>query len=149
HHQPSVEEAPPTSGWRSFATLATLFVTSAVPIGVLGNVLNIKSAMAPTSRVGSRSADRQVAWLHLVDQGVGIDEWTLAGTDTRGMATSADVCRRAITDAANFRASSFKGTAHVQAGTTIEMIFESGAKAFLIFVCLPETVDPRRPKAAQ
>ena len=92
------------------------------------------------------SADAWIAWIHKVFQSKGIDEWTPAGA-----AESLDACtKNAVTAASNsvrkFREREERGTVYTQTGTVIEMTYASGEKASLIFVCLPDTVNPRGPR---
>ena len=91
-------------------------------------------------------ADAWIAWVHKMFQSKGIDEWTLAGA-----AESLDACtKNAVTAASNsvrkFREREKGGTVYTQTGMVIEMTYTSGEKASLVFVCLPDTVDPRGPK---
>lgn len=84
-----------------------------------------------------------VAWTHSVFQSKGIDQWTPAGATE-----SLDECKQnAVTAAANsvrkFRAREERGTTYTHTGTVIEITYASGEKASLVFVCLPDTVDPR------
>src|SRR5262249_25520487 len=87
-----------------------------------------------------------IAWSHSVFLSEGIDKWEAAGATD-----SLDECKRAaVTSAQNVvrraRARDTRGTVYVQDGMTIEITFPSGKKASTVFVCLPETIDPRERK---
>ena len=87
-----------------------------------------------------------VAWMHSTFQSKGIDTWTPAGATD-----SLDECKQnAVTAASNsvrtFRARGESGTIYTHTGTVIEITYASGQKASLVFVCLPDTIDPRGPK---
>jgi hypothetical protein len=91
-------------------------------------------------------ADSWVAWIHKVFLSKGIDEWTPAGA-----AETLDECRKTTVTAAGnavrkFRAQNEQSATFKQEGPVIETTFASGEKASLVFVCLPDTVDPRGPK---
>jgi hypothetical protein len=148
------EEALGTSGLRAYASLAAFALTCLVGILILGHVLKVKPTTAPASYVGSQIDDKQIAWLHLVFQSKHIDEWSLAGVETAGVALSRDVCLRVVADATQdhfrqLRARGEKGTVYTQTGTAIEITYASGEKASLVLVCLPGTVDPGGQKAAR
>ncbi len=85
-----------------------------------------------------------MAWVHSVFRSKGIDEWTPGGA-----AGSLDECKRSATTAASntareVRAQNDRGTVITQAGPVVEFTYASG-RASLVFVCLPDTVDPSRP----
>ena len=87
-----------------------------------------------------------VAWMHGTFQSKGIDQWTPVGaTETL------DGCKQtAVTAAGNsvrkFRAENDRGTTFTHTGMVVEMTYSSGERASLVFVCLPDTVDPRGPR---
>ena len=87
-----------------------------------------------------------IAWQHSVFQSKGLDEWTPAGATE----TSEECKQAAVTASGNavhkVREQNEKGTTITQTGAVIEMVFASGEKASIAFVCLPDTVDPRAPK---
>ncbi len=87
-----------------------------------------------------------VAWQHGVFQSKGIEEWTPTGATE----TLNDCKQAAVTASENavrkFRAKNQKDTILTHTGAVIEMTFASGEKASIVFICLPDTVDPRRPK---
>lgn len=90
-----------------------------------------------------------VAWVHSVFQSKGIDGWTPAGA-----ANSLDECKRtAVTAATNTvhrqQAENDRGTTFKQAKSVIEITYPSGDRASIVFVCLPDTVDPRGPKGTK
>jgi len=87
-----------------------------------------------------------VAWVHSVFQSKGIDGWAPAGA-----ANSLGECKQAgVTAASNtvrrLQAQNDKSTIFKQTGPVIEIAYPSGASASIVFVCLPDTVDPRGPK---
>ena len=87
-----------------------------------------------------------IAWQHSVFQSKGLDEWTPAGATE----TSEECKQIAVTAsgkaAHKVQEQNEKGTTITQTGAVIEMVFASGEKASIAFVCLPDTVDPRLPK---
>jgi hypothetical protein len=87
-----------------------------------------------------------VAWVHAVFQSESIDKWEPAGA-----ASSLGECNlTAVTAASNavrkLRAQNDTGTTFTQTGGVIELTYRSGERASIVFVCLPDTVDPRGPK---
>jgi len=87
-----------------------------------------------------------ITWAHSVFLSKGIDEWEPAGATE-----SLEGCKRAsVTGAGNsinkIRAQIGRDAIVTQEGSVIEMTLTSGEKASIVFVCLPDTVDPRGPK---
>jgi len=87
-----------------------------------------------------------VAWTHSTFPAKDLEEWTPGGA-----AETLEECRQATVVAATdslrqLRAQSNRGTVFTQAGAGIEMKFASGDTATLVYVCLPENIDPRGPK---
>ena len=91
------------------------------------------------------SADgASVIWVHSVFRSKGIDEWTPGGA-----ANSLDECKRAAIRAASNSARIYqndKGVTLSQTGPVVEFTYSSGERASIVFVCLPDTIDPRGPK---
>jgi len=87
-----------------------------------------------------------VAWAHSTFPSKGFDQWTPAGaTETL------DACKQAALAAANnsirkLRAQDDGSTTFAHSGNVIEVTFSTGEKASHVFLCLPDTVDPRGPK---
>ena len=82
--------------------------------------------------------------MHGVFQSKGIDQWTPTGSTE-----SPDECKQAAVTAAGNSARKFqsdRGTTVTQTGMAVEMTYASGDKASLVFVCLPDTLDPRPSK---
>src|SRR5215470_1866365 len=86
-----------------------------------------------------------VAWLHSTYPSKGIDEWTVLGAEE-----SAEQCKLATVTAARNSARKLQsdkaGTVVTQDGPVVEMAFASGERASLVYMCLPDSVDPRGPK---
>jgi hypothetical protein len=76
----------------------------------------------------------------------GVDNWTPTG----GVETLEECNQAVLTVAENsahkFNAQSKRGTRVEQSGAAIEIFFASGERASITFVCLPDTLDPRKSK---
>jgi hypothetical protein len=87
-----------------------------------------------------------IAWMHGTFPSKGIDRW-----EPTGATETLDECKQAsVTAAGNsvrkFRAQNDRGAIFTHTGAVIEVTYASGEKASFVFVCLPETMDPRGPK---
>ena len=85
-----------------------------------------------------------IAWAHSVFQNQGIDNWEPAGATE-----SLNECKQAsVTGAGNairkLRAQNDSGIVFTLTGAVIELTYASGEKASVVFVCLPDTMDPRK-----
>jgi hypothetical protein len=74
----------------------------------------------------------------------GVDEWRPSGA-----AESLEECKQAALTAAENTARKYqsdRGMAVAQKDAVIDVTFSSGERAAIAFVCLPDTLDPRKPK---
>src|SRR5262249_58081354 len=87
-----------------------------------------------------------IGWTHQMFPSQGVDNWTPIGG-----VESLEECNQAIVTAAEnsarkLNAQSKRGTRVEQNGAAIEIFFASGDRASIAFVCLPDTLDPRKSK---
>jgi hypothetical protein len=82
-----------------------------------------------------------VAWVHSTLPSKGIDDWTPSGS-----AETLAECKQTAETAAENGARKFKsgrGTVVAQQGAALDVTFASGERGTIVFVCLPENIDPR------
>lgn len=86
-----------------------------------------------------------VAWTHSIFLSKGIDRW-----EPLGAVQSLDECKQAAVTAAGNSVRKLRAqdenTVFAHEGMLIEMTYSSGEKASIVFVCLPDTLDPRGSK---
>jgi len=89
-----------------------------------------------------------VAWVHSAFPSKGFEDWRVSGG-----AESLEECKKnSVTAASNvfqrWRArDNPPGATYKLTGAVIDVTFASGETMSHAFVCLPDTVDPRGPKA--
>jgi hypothetical protein len=87
-----------------------------------------------------------VVWKYSLFQTKDMDSWASIGS-----AATLEECKRTAMTAADNAAHQFRaqkdGAIVRQMGLVIDVRLASGQKGFHMFGCLPDTIDPRRPKA--
>jgi len=86
-----------------------------------------------------------IAWMHTEWWSKGLEEWSpLGGTESMEECKS-DALEITSNSIREFRRTQKENT-YTQIGSRIEATYRSGDRSSITFVCLPDTVDPRKPK---